>query len=96
MNARTDYFIQSALEVFAENLLGIVETDSYLRQPDYSSRCVRHFYVIVPDNFVTGCIASLRYLQAEFFEFTLNYLTISELSYYPPHCMWQFSDCSPP
>lgn len=91
MDARTDYFIQSALEVFGENLLGIVETDSYLRQPDYSSRCVRHFYVIVPDNFATGCITSLRYLQAEFFEFTLNYLTISELSYYPPHCMWQFT-----
>ncbi|WP_445497273.1 nucleotidyltransferase domain-containing protein [Photorhabdus sp. SF281] len=91
MDARTDYFIQSTLEVFAENLLGIVETDSYLRQPDYSSRCVRHFYVIISDNFVTGCITSLRYLQAEFFEFTLNYLTISELSCYPPHCMWQFT-----
>ncbi|MDE9541024.1 nucleotidyltransferase domain-containing protein [Xenorhabdus bovienii] len=91
MDARTRYFIQSTQDILGENLQGIVETDSYLRQPDYSSRCVRHFYIILSDDFSTSCITLLRYLQAEFLEFTLNYLTISELSYYPAHCIWQFT-----
>lgn len=32
----------------------------------------------------------MRYLQAEFLEFSLNYLTKTELDHYPAHCAWQF------
>jgi len=89
-NIRLSYFIDTASQHLGDDLIGVALTDSFLRQPDYSSRGAAQLYLIVRAE-RNNPISLLRYLQAEFPELILNYITLAELQTYPPHCVWQFS-----
>lgn len=97
MNQKTDvrkqYFCNTAKYLFGNNLSGIAETDAFLRQPDYSSRAVGHYYLIVNEDYGEETVFATQYLQAEFPELSLNYLTERELASYPAHGLWQFNAC---
>lgn len=84
------YLVSVALEHLGNRLTGIVATDSYLRQPDYSSRTENHYYFILSDNRYQKDIWILRYIAREFPESTFNFIYESELADYPPHVIWQF------
>jgi predicted nucleotidyltransferase len=90
LDSRLSYFISTATEHLGNNLLGIALTDSFLRQPDYSSRGITQLYLVVRDE-SKNIIFVARYLQAEFPELIFNYVTLTELKKYPQHCIWQFS-----
>ncbi|PZX29082.1 nucleotidyltransferase-like protein [Cupriavidus phytorum] len=92
-DARVQYLRDCAQDVFSGNLGGIAETDSYLRQPDYSSRAAGHYYLIINEEEGIKAAPRARYLQAEFPELVLNYLTERELARYPAHGAWQFRAC---
>ncbi|WP_354687416.1 nucleotidyltransferase domain-containing protein [Cupriavidus necator] len=94
IDARVRYFVACAQDLFGENLSGIAETDSYLRQPDYSSRAAGHYYLILHEEQTSNAVFRARYLQVEFPEFVLNYLIEQELAGYPPHGAWQFHTCA--
>lgn len=85
------YFIAQCLKVVGDNLVFIINTDSYLRQPCYSSRA-RDFYYLIVYQSDERLIARIRYIQAEFPELCINYLTASELLSYPAQGKWQFSN----
>ncbi|UDM50928.1 nucleotidyltransferase domain-containing protein [Cupriavidus sp. MP-37] len=93
VDARARYFLACAQELFGESLSGVAETDSYLRQPDYSSRAAGHYYLVLHGEEAGNTAFRARYLQAEFPELVLNYLTERELAGYPPHGAWQFHTC---
>jgi len=84
------YLVSVALKYFGNRLIGIVATDSYLRQPDYSSRAENHYYFILSDNLYQEDIGILRYIAREFPESLFNFIYESELADYPPHVIWQF------
>lgn len=88
-NANEQYFIDLCIKNFSENLLWIVNSDSYIRQPCYSSRA-RACYYLIFDEFEQKDLAKLKYVQGEFPEFFLNFLTKNELDYYPSQGKWQF------
>ncbi|MFT8212152.1 MAG: nucleotidyltransferase domain-containing protein [Symbiopectobacterium sp.] len=92
-DARTQHFYTTAKYLFGDNLSGIAETDAFLRQPDYSSRAVGHYYLIVHEDGGGKTASATQYLQAEFPELSLNYLTERELADYPAHGRWQFHTC---
>lgn len=77
------------MESFAENLLWVVNTDSYIRQPCYSVRTRAQYYLIF-EHLNSTIYQKLKYIQGEFPEFLLNYLTESEIYLYPEHGRWQF------
>lgn len=87
--ASEKYFIKLCMELFKDNLLWIVNTDSYLRQPCYSSRAKNFFYFIF-DHVTAEDQAKIKYINGEFPEYFLNYLTEKELNDYPNHGKWQF------
>lgn len=93
LDARTQYLRGCAQDLFGGGLVGIAETDSYLRQPDYSSRAAGHYYLILNEEEGVKAAWRTRYLQAEFPELVLNYLTERELARYPAHGAWQFRTC---
>lgn len=84
------YLVSVSLEYFGDRLIGIVATDSYLRQPDYSSRAENHYYFILSDDLYQEDIWMLRYIAREFPESSFNFIYESELAAYPPHVIWQF------
>ncbi|WP_300002565.1 nucleotidyltransferase domain-containing protein [uncultured Cedecea sp.] len=84
------YLVSVALEYLGNRLIGIVATDSYLRQPDYSSRAENHYYFILSDNLYQEDIWILRYIAREFPESLFNFIYEFELADYPPHVIWQF------
>jgi len=88
-NAAEQYFVKFCVENFSDNLLGIINTDSYIRQPCYSSRAKECYYLILLE-FSQSDLVKLKYIQGEFPEFFLNYLTHNELKSYPSHGKWQF------
>ncbi|MCW2479098.1 nucleotidyltransferase domain-containing protein [Candidatus Symbiopectobacterium sp. NZEC135] len=92
-DARTQYFCTTAKYLFGDNLSGIAETDAFLRQPDYSSRAVGHYYLIVQEDGGEKMACAAQYLHAEFPELSLNYLTERELADYPAHGRWSFHIC---
>ncbi|WP_080745043.1 nucleotidyltransferase domain-containing protein [Cupriavidus necator] len=94
IDARTQYFLACAQDLCRENLAGIARTDSYLRQPDYFSRASGHYYLILREAAGQKAVFRVRYLQAEFPELVLNYLTERELAGYPAHGVWQFHTCA--
>ncbi|QZN95766.1 nucleotidyltransferase domain-containing protein [Symbiopectobacterium purcellii] len=92
-DARTQHFCITAKYLFGDNLSGIAETDAFLRQPDYSSRAVGHYYLIVHEDGGEKMAFAAQYLHAEFPELSLNYLTERELADYPAHGRWPFHTC---
>lgn len=89
LRANEQYFINSCIELLDDNLLYIVNTDSYIRQPCYSSRAIDCYYLIV-ENDKAMVLEKIKYIQGEFQEFVLNYLTSEEVLKYPPQGKWQF------
>lgn len=83
------YFIKTCVELLGENLQYIVNTDSYVRQPCYSARGTECYYLIIQDD-KKNTLEKIKYIQGEFQEFILNYLTLSEIQTYPSQGKWQF------
>ena len=84
------YLVSVSLEYLGSRLSGIVATDSYLRQPDYSSRAENHYYFILSGDLYQEDIGILRYLAREFPESSFNFIYECELAGYPAHVIWQF------
>ncbi|MGK2888465.1 MAG: hypothetical protein ACSLEN_03180 [Candidatus Malihini olakiniferum] len=89
-DARKQYFCTTDKYLFDKNLSGIAEKDAFLRQPNYSSHAVGYYDLIVNEDYGEETALAAYYLQAEFPELSLNYLTERELSDYPAHGRWQF------
>lgn len=87
------YLVSVALEYLGNRLTGIVATDSYLRQPDYSSRAENHYYFILSTCFSQDDVWALKYIAREFPESSFNFIYECELVDYPSHVIWQFQ-CS--
>lgn len=68
------YLASVALEYLDNRLTGIVATDSYLRQPDYSSRTESHYYLILAGTVSQEDIRIIRYISREFPESSFNYI----------------------
>ena len=68
------YFISLCLKLFEGDLIYVINTDSYIRQPCYSSRA-KDFYYLILQNSDLDTIRKVKYIQSEFKEFYINYLT---------------------
>ncbi|MBN8827878.1 MAG: nucleotidyltransferase domain-containing protein [Sphingobacteriia bacterium] len=88
-NISEKYFIKLCKDTFDDNLIYIINTDSYLRQPCYSSKA-RNYYYLILEKLDNQQLNALKYLQGEFPEFILNCLSYEELENYPSHSKWQF------
>ena len=84
-----EYFRLQCKELFSDELIFIFNTDSYIRQPCYSSRA-RDFYYLVLANCDDSTLSRIKYLQGEFPELFINYISIAELHDYPAQGKWQF------
>jgi predicted nucleotidyltransferase len=81
----------TARQLFQDDLIGMVSTDSYLRQPDFSSRVRLHYYLVLHDGNERSALYKARYLQNEFPDAVFNLSFRSELECYPAHGVWQFT-----